>query len=123
MAPNLKHAIEHFGHYDKLCAKSVLNRVGQPDEIAAGVPFLTSEDASFVTASNLVADGGYLSRRVKAERIPFRNALVPSRRRKIWERTFQRGSAQLSCEKSKNSRRCKMHSWAQDGRWKIVMVR
>jgi NAD(P)-dependent dehydrogenase (short-subunit alcohol dehydrogenase family) len=61
LTPNLKRAIEHFQHYDKLCSKSVLNRVGQPEEIANAVVFLVSEEATFVTATNLVVDGGYLT--------------------------------------------------------------
>jgi NAD(P)-dependent dehydrogenase (short-subunit alcohol dehydrogenase family) len=36
----------------------VLGRVGEPEELAAAACFLLSEDASFVTGSILVADGG-----------------------------------------------------------------
>jgi NAD(P)-dependent dehydrogenase (short-subunit alcohol dehydrogenase family) len=61
MTPNLRRAIEHFGHYDKLCAKSVLHRVGQPEEISNAALFLVSDEASFVTATNLFVDGGYLT--------------------------------------------------------------
>lgn len=36
-----------------------LGRIGRPDEIAAAAVFLASGDASFITGSALVVDGGY----------------------------------------------------------------
>lgn len=61
MTPNVEASIKRNKHYDRLCAKSTLHRVGEPEEIAAGAVFLASQDASFVTASNLVVDGGWLA--------------------------------------------------------------
>jgi NAD(P)-dependent dehydrogenase (short-subunit alcohol dehydrogenase family) len=39
-----------------------MNRLGLPHEVAATVAFLASDDASFMTGSELVVDGGYLAR-------------------------------------------------------------
>ena len=39
----------------------LLNRIAQPAEIAAAVVFLLSDDASFITGSDLIVDGGYLA--------------------------------------------------------------
>jgi NAD(P)-dependent dehydrogenase (short-subunit alcohol dehydrogenase family) len=38
--------------------KNAMKRVADPDEIAAAVAFLASDEASFMTAAELVADGG-----------------------------------------------------------------
>ena len=40
-------------------SKAALKRFGQPEEIAAVVLFVASDEASFMTGANLVADGGY----------------------------------------------------------------
>ncbi len=39
-----------------------MGRLGLPEEIAAGVAYLASDDASFVTGSELYIDGGYMAR-------------------------------------------------------------
>ncbi|WP_413992709.1 SDR family NAD(P)-dependent oxidoreductase [Labrys okinawensis] len=43
------------GHY-------LTKRIGRPDEIAASAAFLLSGDSSFVTGTDLLADGGYAAR-------------------------------------------------------------
>ena len=40
-------------------SNTLFDRLGKPDEIAAGAAFLASDDASFVTGSDLLIDGGY----------------------------------------------------------------
>jgi NAD(P)-dependent dehydrogenase (short-subunit alcohol dehydrogenase family) len=40
-------------------SNTLLDRLGEPDEVAAGAVFLASDDASFMTGSDLLIDGGY----------------------------------------------------------------
>lgn len=40
----------------------LLNRQGQPEEVAAAAAFLASDDSSFMTGSDLLVDGGYLAK-------------------------------------------------------------
>lgn len=39
--------------------KHLLNRVGQPREVAYAILFLASDEASFITGTHLMVDGGY----------------------------------------------------------------
>jgi NAD(P)-dependent dehydrogenase (short-subunit alcohol dehydrogenase family) len=44
---------------DMLIAATPMRRLGKPEEIAAMISFLASDEASFVTGSEFVVDGGY----------------------------------------------------------------
>lgn len=45
--------------YDLMVSRIPLGRYGRPEEIALGALYLASDDASFVTGSELVIDGGW----------------------------------------------------------------
>ena len=44
---------------EQLRKKHLLDRFGKPEEVAAAALFLASDDASFVTGTSLVVDGGW----------------------------------------------------------------
>jgi len=45
--------------YREMAATQALGRMGTPEEIAAAVLYLASDEAAFVTGSELVIDGGW----------------------------------------------------------------
>jgi NAD(P)-dependent dehydrogenase (short-subunit alcohol dehydrogenase family) len=42
--------------------RHLLGRIAQPEEIGAAAAFLLSSDASFVTGTDMLVDGGYAAR-------------------------------------------------------------
>jgi NAD(P)-dependent dehydrogenase (short-subunit alcohol dehydrogenase family) len=46
---------------DQVRDLSPMRRAGTADEVAAGVLFLASDEASFITGAELNIDGGYLA--------------------------------------------------------------
>jgi NAD(P)-dependent dehydrogenase (short-subunit alcohol dehydrogenase family) len=61
IVPSFKASIERNNLYDKFISKSAFRRMGQPEEVASAVLFLATDEASFVTGTNLIVDGGYLT--------------------------------------------------------------
>ena len=51
--------LDTFGKY--VVGITPLGRVGRPDEIAHAAVFLASDESSYMTASDLVVDGGYMN--------------------------------------------------------------
>ena len=45
--------------FERIASRTMLGRIGQPDEVASAIRFLASPDSSFVTGSNVVVDGGW----------------------------------------------------------------
>lgn len=60
MTPMMKPAVDALpqGHFEQ---RILLERIGEPEEIGRVVRFLLSEEASYVTAAEIVIDGGNIS--------------------------------------------------------------
>lgn len=54
---NARHSAETMA---ALCEETPLGRIGEPQDVAAAVAFLTSERAGFITGQIIGTDGGYL---------------------------------------------------------------
>lgn len=50
------------GGEESSAAQAILNRIGEPEEVAEVVEFLLSERASFITAQTILVDGGFVAR-------------------------------------------------------------
>jgi NAD(P)-dependent dehydrogenase (short-subunit alcohol dehydrogenase family) len=48
--------------WDGMTSLTPMGRLGRPEDIAAGVAYLASDDAAFITGLELYIDGGYMAR-------------------------------------------------------------
>jgi Enoyl-(Acyl carrier protein) reductase len=62
------------GERDDKIAMTPLRRIGKPIEVAYGVLFLASDEASFVTGTELVIDGGFIA---QVMRLGSRKTMLP----------------------------------------------
>lgn len=60
LARNSPEGLEAFRR--KLDSRHPIGHVGEPDDVAYGIVYLASDEAKFVTGSELVIDGGYTAR-------------------------------------------------------------
>ena len=51
----------HEGFEERIVSRHPVGRLGQPQEIAEAVIWLSSEAASFVTGHSMAVDGGYVA--------------------------------------------------------------
>ncbi|NEO30818.1 MAG: glucose 1-dehydrogenase [Symploca sp. SIO3C6] len=61
MTPLTEKFLKNPTTYSKVCRWHPMNRIGEPEEVAATVAFLASEEASFITGAIIPVDGGYLA--------------------------------------------------------------
>lgn len=47
-----------------------MGRYAQPEEVAAGIAFLASDDSTYVTGLELYIDGGFIAKQVVSSHLP-----------------------------------------------------
>jgi NAD(P)-dependent dehydrogenase (short-subunit alcohol dehydrogenase family) len=60
LTPMIAQAWQNEAHRRRVESMRVMNRTGEPEEIARAIAFLVSDEASYITGSTLVADGGLM---------------------------------------------------------------
>ena len=64
LTPGLEKAVPEEAK-GSLAAATAMQRLGDPNEVAKTVLFLSSDDASFITGTQLLVDGGYINYAMK----------------------------------------------------------
>jgi NAD(P)-dependent dehydrogenase (short-subunit alcohol dehydrogenase family) len=59
--PSTAHILERPEIKTRLLERTLVGRLGLPDDIVSAAVFLASDEAGFITGTNLVVDGGYTS--------------------------------------------------------------
>jgi NAD(P)-dependent dehydrogenase (short-subunit alcohol dehydrogenase family) len=59
--PMLREGFSNPEREKRVIGMTPMGRRGEPDEVAYGVLFLASDEASYITGSSLVIDGGYIA--------------------------------------------------------------
>jgi 2-keto-3-deoxy-L-fuconate dehydrogenase len=62
VAARLKEYPDPEAAYREMSSTQAVGRMGRPEEVAAAVLYLVSDEASFVTGSALMIDGGWLTK-------------------------------------------------------------
>lgn len=53
---------KEIGFIEKLEKKTLLNRIGKPEDLAGAFVFLASEASNFITGQNIIIDGGWTTK-------------------------------------------------------------
>jgi len=75
--PLVRASLQEQGGEEALANRHPIGRIGQPEEIASAVLWLSSDDASFITGTDLEVDGGLGAFAAFADPYPMQNELEP----------------------------------------------